>query len=63
MVTVTAISSDILPESTDVTLTASNVYNYEGDLYELYTFDNPTEEQVTQYNSVKTLLEDKYNGE
>ena len=63
IVTVTATSSDILPESADVTLTASNVYDYEGDLYEIYTFDDPTEEQVTQYNSVKTLLEDKYNGE
>lgn len=63
IVTVTATSSDILPESADVTLTASNVYDYEGDLNEIYTFDDPTEEQVTQYNSVKTLLEDKYNGE
>ena len=63
MVTVTATSSDALPESTDVTLTASNVYSYGDDLYELYTFDDPTEEQATQYNSVKTLLEDQYNGE
>lgn len=63
MVTVTAISSDILPESTDVTLTASNVYNYEGDLYELYTFADPTEEQTAQYNSVEALLKEKYTGD
>ena len=63
VVTVTAESNGDLPE--DATFSASNIYYYTDfeAAYDIYPFDEATEEQSNQYDAVKALLEEKYDGD
>lgn len=61
--TVTAVSNEELPEN--ATFAASNIYYYTDfeAAYDIYSFEEPTSEQSNQYDAVKALLEEKYDGD